>query len=170
MLNKIILFDLQEFLNVTYRAEQLLGNVIETEILHYISIRFESQHSVAREHPSHSSSDRISTPYTFSKRHFSSVQVLNQALRALSVLLLTRLSGSADGADFSFDWNKCNGHKLKHRKFQLNTRKNFFPLRLMEPWNRLPTEVVESPSLEIGCPGGRQVDHEPAVCPGCQES
>jgi len=20
-----------------------------------------------------------------------------------------------------------------------------------------------------GCPGGRQVDHEPAVCPGCQE-
>jgi len=21
-----------------------------------------------------------------------------------------------------------------------------------------------------GCPGGRQVDHEPAVCPGCQES
>jgi len=21
-----------------------------------------------------------------------------------------------------------------------------------------------------GCQGGRQVDHEPAVCPGCQES
>ena len=21
-----------------------------------------------------------------------------------------------------------------------------------------------------GCPGGRQVNHEPAVCPGCQES
>ena len=20
-----------------------------------------------------------------------------------------------------------------------------------------------------GCPGGRQVNHEPAVCPGCQE-
>ena len=28
-------------------------------------------------------------------------------------------------------------------------RKNFFPLRVMEPWNRLPREVVESPSLEI---------------------
>jgi len=28
-------------------------------------------------------------------------------------------------------------------------RKNFFALRLMEPWNRLPREVVESPSLEI---------------------
>jgi len=28
-------------------------------------------------------------------------------------------------------------------------RKNFFTLRVMEHWNRLPREVVESPSLEI---------------------
>ena len=42
-----------------------------------------------------------------------------------------------------------NGHKLKHRKFHLNMRKNFFPLRVTEPWNQLPREVVESPSLEI---------------------
>jgi len=28
-------------------------------------------------------------------------------------------------------------------------RKNFFTLRVMEPWPRLPREVVESPSLEI---------------------
>ena len=28
-------------------------------------------------------------------------------------------------------------------------RKNFFPLRVPEPWPRLPREAVESPSLEI---------------------
>jgi len=47
------------------------------------------------------------------------------------------------------DRTRGNGHKLKQRKLQLNRRKNFFPLRVTEPWPRLPREVVESPSLEI---------------------
>ncbi|KFV79021.1 hypothetical protein N308_02531, partial [Struthio camelus australis] len=42
-----------------------------------------------------------------------------------------------------------NGQKLNHRKVHLNLRKNFFPVRVTEHWNRLPREVVESPSLEI---------------------
>ncbi|KFV76411.1 hypothetical protein N308_05882, partial [Struthio camelus australis] len=42
-----------------------------------------------------------------------------------------------------------NGHKLNHRKFHLNLRKNFFTVRVTEHWHRLPRAVVESPSLEI---------------------
>ena len=47
------------------------------------------------------------------------------------------------------DRTRGKGHKLKQSKFHLNVRKNFFPLRVMEPWPRLPREAVESPSLEI---------------------
>jgi len=42
-----------------------------------------------------------------------------------------------------------NMHKLKQRKFQLSMRKNFFPLRVTEHWNRLPREAVDSSFLKI---------------------
>jgi len=47
------------------------------------------------------------------------------------------------------DRTRGNGHKLKHSKFQLHRRKNFFPLRVMEHWNRLLRGAADSPSLEI---------------------
>lgn len=41
-----------------------------------------------------------------------------------------------------------NGHKLKHRKFHVNTRRNF-TVRVTEHWSKLPRKVVEFPSLKI---------------------
>jgi len=42
-----------------------------------------------------------------------------------------------------------NSLKLCQGRVKLDIRINFFPERLIKHWNKLPREVVESPSVQV---------------------
>jgi len=60
--------------------------------------------------------------------------LLNE-MRLLSVVCINR--------------TRSNVLKLEHRKFFTDMWKNFYAIRVMEHWNRLPRDVVEYLSMEI---------------------
>ncbi|KFO80366.1 hypothetical protein N303_08381, partial [Cuculus canorus] len=42
-----------------------------------------------------------------------------------------------------------NGYKLERGRFRLDIRRNFFTIRVVRHWHRLPKEGVDAPSLEV---------------------
>lgn len=47
------------------------------------------------------------------------------------------------------DVTRASGHKLKHRRCCMNTRRHTITGRVTEHWSKLPRETIGSSSLEI---------------------
>ena len=70
----------------------------------------------------------------------AALQYLKGAYKQEGSQLFERVDNSRTGGD---------GFKLREGRFRLDVRGKFFTVRVMRCWNRLPREVVDTPSLEV---------------------